>query len=84
MNVGQQGFPGFLGEVEHDVAQEDDVETVVGAIEGEAGSAEVCLAEAAHGGDFRFEEPVFTTLLEVAGDEASGKSTIDFDAVVSG
>jgi hypothetical protein len=81
VDSGEQGFARLLGEVEHDVTQEDDVEAVAGAVEGQLGRAEVGLAEVAEIADFGLDGPVFANLVEVADYETGGKATIDFDAM---
>ena len=83
MNAGEQAFAGLLGEIEHDIAQEDDVEAVFSAVEGERWAAQVGLAEVAHFLYFGFCNPVFAQVIEVAHDEASGKAAVDFDAVIT-
>jgi hypothetical protein len=83
VNAGQQRAPSFLREVEHDVAQEDDVEAVGCTVEGKRRAADVGLAKVAVAAHLGLREPVFADVVEVANDEARGQASVDFDAMVA-
>ena len=55
----------------------------VARLKGSWGRAEVGLAEVAELADFGLDGPVFADVVEVADDEAGGKSAIDLDAVIA-
>ena len=82
VNAGEQGLAGLLGEVEHDVAQEDDVKAIASAVEGQLGRAKVGLAEVAELANLGLDGPVFAGMVEIADDKAGGEPAVDFDAMV--
>ena len=78
MNAGHQDAAGVLGEIEHDVAQEDHVEAVLKRQR----LAEIGLPEGAHLADLVFGDPVVADVVEVAKDVPCGQTAVDLDAVV--
>ena len=83
MNILEQGAARVLPEVEHNVAQKDDVECIAGAAEREAGAAEIGLAEVAKLAQLRFGGPLFTGVIEVTNEHARREAAIDLDAAIA-
>ena len=80
VNAGEQCAARVLGEVKHDVAQEDHIETLV---KGQRQLAQIGLAEVAELANLRFRNPVFADVVEVAHHVARRKTAIDLDAVIT-
>ena len=68
-----------LGEVDHDVAQKDDVEGLAGG----KGLAEVALLKAAEALDVGVDFPLVVGADEVFDQEAGGQAAVDFDALIA-
>lgn len=82
MHAREQRTARVVAEIEHHVAQENDIETVRGATERQRRDAQVRLAEIAEPAHFGPYGPVFADVIEIADDEACRKAAVDFDAVV--
>ena len=83
VDAGQQSLARLLREVEHDVAQEDHVEAIIAAAEGQRRRTEVGLAEIAHHANLRFDRPVLSRVVEVADNVPGRQAAVDLNAVVA-
>ena len=81
VNGGQQRLARLLREVEHHIAQKDDVEAIVRALEWGIRPAQVGLAEVAHPVDLGLDHPILANMVEEAHHMAHGQSAVDLDAV---
>src|SRR5271166_1455408 len=83
VDAGQQSLARLLREVEHDVAQEDNVEAVVAAVEGQRRRAEVGAAEIAQLANLRFDGPGFSGVEEVADNVPGRQAAVHLDAMIA-
>src|SRR5579859_7257859 len=81
VDVGEKLLARLLGEVEHDVTQEDDIE---GLGKGEPVCAEVGNAEVAELAQVGLDHPVLSVVIEEADDVAGREAAVHFDAVIAG
>ena len=79
VNAGHQCATRVLREVEHDVAQKDDIETLV---KWQGRLAKIRLAEVAELANLGFGNPIFAHVVEVANNVARGKTAVHLDAVI--
>ncbi len=67
------------GEVEHHVAEKNDIE----GFSERKGGAQIRMAEMAARGNFGFDDPVVADVVEVANEHPRGKPSIHLDAMIA-